>query len=397
MSEFKVWGLTSQGNLAEHVVSASNMEEARSLSMSQGLDVLSIEPIGRKVRLFQTQAKFDLSLFTYELETLLRAGLSLIETLETLRDRQRDSGQSFYVLSELIRQMKEGHAFSSALKKYPDVFPSLFVASISASEHTGEMVDALQRYIRYDEQISLLRQKIKSALIYPTLLLSVGFAVSLFLLCYLVPRFSHVYEGMDTQLPLASRLLMEWGVFVNAHFSIAMFIIFACLALFIFFIRQPYFIAAIQRHAQRNRWIGQQYKLMQLTRFYRSLGLLLSGGIPIVKALQMTQGLLTQSLSHQLNQVVIDIREGKALTKSLSHAGLTTPVAIRLLGAGERNGQLAEMLEQIAIFHDKEIATWIDRLTRLFEPILMLVIGLVIGGIVVLLYMPIFELAGSIG
>ena len=136
--------------------------------------------------------------------------------------------------------------------------------------------------------------------------------------------------------------------------------------------------------------------LKKLSRFYRSLGLLLSGGIPIIKALQMTQGLLSESLNAQVSLVIIDVQLGKSLTSSLSSANLTTPVAVRLLGAGEKNGQLAEMLEQISIFHDKEVSAWVDKFTRLFEPLLMLVIGLIIGGIVVLLYLPIFELAGSL-
>ena len=163
-----------------------------------------------------------------------------------------------------------------------------------------------------------------------------------------------------------------------------------------FLLRQPSFKKMLSTILLNNRWIGSQYRLLQLSRFYRSLGLLLSGGIPIIKALQMTQGLLSESLNAQVSLVIIDVQQGKSLTSSLSSANLTTPVAVRLLGAGEKNGQLAEMLEQISMFHDKEVSAWVDKFTRLFEPLLMLVIGLIIGGIVVLLYLPIFELAGSL-
>ena len=136
---------------------------------------------------------------------------------------------------------------------------------------------------------------------------------------------------------------------------------------------------------------------MQLSRFYRSLGLLLGGGIPVIKAMHMAQGLLPLRLQPAALSATLEVTQGRSLSDSLHTVALTTPVALRLLRAGERNGQMAEMLEQAAAFHDKEIAHWIDRFARLFEPVLMLVIGLAIGGIVILLYLPIFELAGSLG
>jgi len=135
---------------------------------------------------------------------------------------------------------------------------------------------------------------------------------------------------------------------------------------------------------------------MQLSRFYRSLGLLLRGGIPALKAMNMTQALLSVSMQEAMARASLSVSRGQSLSISLQEVGLTTPVALRLLRAGERNGQLADMLEQIASFHDKEVEQWVDRFAKLFEPILMLFIGGVIGGIVVLLYLPIFELAGSL-
>jgi general secretion pathway protein F len=396
MASFQVRGLTAQGELQERLLAAASAEEAGRLARQSGLEVLEVRPRGLNVTLFQAQGRFDLALFAHELIALLRAGLSLIEALETLAERQQEAGQDHAVLAELVRRMQEGQSFSQTLQASPQLFPELFIASIAASEQTGEMVDALTRYVRYHEQVGAIRQKIVSASLYPAMLMLVGAGVGLFLLCFLVPRFSHVYEGLDTELPLASRVLLQWGVFAGEHALLVSLGGVAIVAALVVALRHPAIQLRLMGRLQRNRWIGAQLRLMQLSRFYRSLGLLLRGGIPAIKALRMTQALLPPALQLALEQAIQDVTQGYRLSESLQRVQLTTPVALRLLRAGERNGQMAEMLEQVAAFHDKEVAHWIDRFTRLFEPLLMLFIGVVIGGIVILLYLPIFELAGSL-
>jgi general secretion pathway protein F len=224
----------------------------------------------------------------------------------------------------------------------------------------------------------------------------VGSAVALFLLCFLVPRFARVYEGMEGNLPLASRWLMKWGSFASEHWlpiSLALVIAIAMLPLAA---TRPQVRQWLGTVLQGNRWIGARLRLMQLSRFYRSLGLLLGGGIPVVKAMQMAGGLLPAGLQPAAQGATLQVTRGRSLSEGLQESGLTTAVALRLLRAGERNGQMADMLEQAATFHDKEIEHWIDRFAKLFEPVLMLLIGVAIGGIVIMLYLPIFELAGSL-
>jgi general secretion pathway protein F len=399
MTTFKVRGLTVQGELQLRLISAGSRTEAEQSARQGGFRVLDIQSDGfpRPALFASTGARFDHALFAHELVALLSAGLSLIETLETLAERQEGATRAGSILSDLVRRMQEGQSFSSALRTFPAVFPELFIASIAASEHTGEMVPALQRYLRYHEQLGVIRQKIISASLYPAMLCAVGAAVALFLLCFLVPRFSRVYEGMEDKLPLASRWLMHWGLFASEHWVlIAALSIAAAVGLPLLLMR-PGAQARMGAALQTSRWIGGRIKLMQLSRFYRSLGLLLGGGIPVTKAMQMAQGLLPIRLQPAALSATLEVTQGRSLSDSLQAAALTTPVALRLLRAGERNGQMAEMLEQAASFHDKEIAHWIDRFAKLFEPVLMLVIGLAIGGIVIMLYLPIFELAGSLG
>lgn len=396
MANFQIKGLNAQGQVVECVLSTTNPDEARALAQQMGIQLLEIRgQIGVR-SLLPHRIRFDLALFCQELLALLRAGLSLIEALETLDERQQSTEQPSVLMQTLVLRMKEGKSFSQGLQEFPAEFPDIFVASIAASEQTGEMVEAIERYLRYHEQVSFIRQKLVSASLYPAMLLVVGLGVAIFLLCFLVPRFSHIYEGMDAEIPLASRLLMQWGGYASEH-VIFVSLIAVALTLGVFgLFRHGVLQAKVFSLLQKNYWLGQKLRLMQLSRFYRSLSLLLRGGIPVIKALRMTHNLLPLILQPALSAAIKNVDEGQTLSASLHQNQLTTAVALRLLRAGERNGQVADMLENISAFHDKEIATWIDRFARLVEPILMLVIGGIIGGIVILLYLPIFELAGNL-
>jgi general secretion pathway protein F len=211
-----------------------------------------------------------------------------------------------------------------------------------------------------------------------------------------VPKFSHVYEDIQGDLPFLSRVLLESGKFLEANGLVAgMAFIAACIA-----------VVRLATLPQVRRWIGtklwtvpaigERMRLYQLARFYRTLGMLLRGGTPAVTALEMASGLLSPALRGSLALAALSIREGRAISDAMSENNLTTPVALRMLRVGERSGRMDEMMERIAAFCDDEISRWVDWFTRLFEPLLMAVIGVVIGGIVVLMYLPVFELAGSI-
>lgn len=338
----------------------------------------------------------NLTLFSREVRALLKAGIPLVEAIETLAERAQEKHGQQSILDDLVLRMHQGQSFSLALAGNPEHFPELFVASVAASEQTGEIIEALDRFIKYQEQADFIRQKVISAAVYPAILMIAGVGVGIFLLCFLVPRFSYAYDGMLEELPFASRMLIELGLFVSSNLVVVLLATLLSVAALVAAALHPEVQGKLIEGVKKTRIIGPQVRLMQLTRFYRSLGLLLQGGIPAIKALKMLEGILTVSLRNSLNSVVSDIAQGKSLTKSLQLHGMTTPVAVRLLNAGEKNGQIAEMLEQVAAFHDKETEYWIDRIAKVIEPILMLLIGGAIGGIVVLLYLPIFELASSL-
>jgi len=347
------------------------------------------------VGVWRRQALFRLGPFSQELLALLEAGLTLVEAFETLTEKELRP-EIKKILTQLITSLYEGHPLSYAMQQHPAYFPPLYVATIRASEKTGDLPEGLMRYTAYQTQMDGVKRQVVSASIYPVLLLIVGSLVTLFLMVYVVPRFSRIYADIGTDLPFFSRLLMQWGQFLGDH-EIAIFaFVIAALGLAVYALCRPGFKQWVGLRMQHLPGIGYRLHLYQLARFYRSLGMLLRGGMPIVSSLQMTSGLLHSSLSQRLDWASATIREGQTISHAMEKFGLTTPVALRMLRVGERTGRMGEMMERIAAFYEEETARWVEQFTKLFEPLLMVFMGLIIGVIVVLMYFPIFELAGSL-
>ncbi|MBL8437174.1 MAG: type II secretion system F family protein [Zoogloeaceae bacterium] len=388
---FQVRALSGGSAIIETEVEAGSESEARNLALARGLAVLSIRGSGR----VRGRARFPLLLFNQELLALLRAGIPLAEAVAALAEKENRPGARG-ILQAMLNCLREGRPLSSALEEAPGAFPELYVAMIRAAERTSDLDQAVARFIAYQQQVESLRSKLVSAAIYPALLLGVGGLVVMFLLGYVVPRFSHIYEDVQGDLPWLSMVLLEWGKFVEAHVWGMTLLFAAGVAGAVMVARNPAVWAAIGRRLWFTPVIGERMRVFQLARFYRTLGMLLSGGIPVVTALGMVAGLLSPILRASLDAAIDRIREGRGFAGTLAERGLTTPVALRMLEVGERAGNLGEMLTRSAEFHEEDTAREVEWLTRLFGPLLMLFIGCAIGGIVVLMYLPIFQLAESI-
>ncbi|MBN8440589.1 MAG: type II secretion system F family protein [Thauera sp.] len=376
-------------------IEAGSEAELRSVAAARGLMVLTLSSQASRGR----AQRFPLLLFNQELLALLRAGIPLAEAIAALAEKEgRPAVRA--TLQGMLNALREGRTLSSALEAASgggSVFPDLYVAMIRAAERTSDLDQAVERFIAYQQQLDSLRGKLVSAAIYPVLLLGVGGLVVLFLLGYVVPRFSHIYEDVGGELPLMSRLLLEWGQFIEANALSGALALALIVGGLVALSRHPAFRAALGRGLWRMPMVGERLRVFQLARFYRTLGMLLSGGIPVVAALGMVSGLLTHTLRGRLDAAIARIREGQGFAATLSSSGLTTPMAMRMLEVGERAGNLGEMLTRAAEFHEDDTARQVEWLTRLFGPLLMLFIGGAIGLIVVLMYLPIFQLAESIG
>ncbi|MEW5789122.1 MAG: type II secretion system F family protein [Pseudomonadota bacterium] len=377
-------------------VEAAGAGEAAEQARGQGYQVLTVAPrTGVAARWQSRGSHFPLVLFSRELMALLASGLALTEALQTLVEKE-GKGETRQILEGVVQHLFEGERFSAAIAHFPESFPPLYVSVVQASERTSGLSEALARYVTYQEQVELVRKKVTAAGVYPLLLLGVGGLVALFLLGYVTPRFAGIYEGNMDRLPWASRLLIAAGGFIEAHAVTALAGVLAFAALVVWGLTRPASRAWFSRLLWRMPGLGENLRVFHLTRFYRTVGMLLQGGIPVVQALGMAEGLLHPELRLRLDGATRMIREGQSLSRAMEDNGLCTPVAVRLLRVGEKSGRMGDMMESVARFHDEELARFVEWFTRLVEPILMALIGLVIGVIVVLLYLPIFELAGSL-
>jgi general secretion pathway protein F len=388
---FTVRALSEEG-VVSLSLDAGSVDEARERATRQGLTVLNVRG---ESRWFQRRRGFPLLLFSQELLALMRAGLGLIEALETLADKQSD-GDSRSVISKVLEQLNEGKTLSAALEQMPQYFPPIYIAAVRASERTSDLPEALSRFVAFQSQVDELRTKLVSACIYPVVLIIVGGGVTLFLLGYVVPKFSVIYADMGTEMPFLSRILISWGGVVADHGMATLGVIAGAIAGTVVFLRRPDARQRIGRWLWSIPAIGARLRVYQLARFYRTVGMLLRGGVPVLQAINMASGLLSISLKPGAETAAASVRTGVSLSQALFDAGLTTPVSLRMLRVGERSGDMGEMMERAAAFHDEEMSRWVDWATRLFEPLLMVFIGLIIGLVVVLLYMPIFDLAGNL-
>ena len=391
--EIRALGADQRVNLR---LEAADPADAADQVRLQGLTVLDVRPAGGLRSLsFSRRARFPLSLFSRELLALLHSGLSLVEALQTLEEKE-SRPETRKILGGVLKHLYEGESFSAAIGHSPDAFPPLYVATVRAAERTSDLPQALSRYVAYQDQVEQVRKKVLASSIYPIILMVVGGLVALFLLGFVTPRFASIYADNVERLPWASRVLMQWGGFVEAHAANAGLLLLVLLGAAGYAFSRPTLRAWIARQLWRLPGLGEPLRIFQLTRFYRTVGMLLSGGIPVVTALEMAGGLLQPELRLRLASAAASIREGQSVSQAMERAGLVTPVALRMLRVGEKSGRMGDMMEAIATFHEEETSRFVDWFTRLFEPILMAVIGLVIGIIVVMLYLPIFELAGSL-
>ena len=372
---------------------ADNEGEARLQVAKQGGMVLSVQKDFTNFA-FKSKTRFPILQFSHELLSLLTAGLSLVESIETLVDKESNDSNRKVIQSVLVR-LYEGVTFSLALENSPE-FPALYVATIRASERTGDLPEALKRFITYQTQIDSVSKKLIGASIYPVLLLIIGILVSFILLVFVVPKFSAIYNDVGTDLPWLSMLLMEWGHFAHEKSWEMAGIMVLILGVFMYGVTRPSVWTYIMQQLWHVPSVGERMRIYQLARFYKTLGMLLRGGIPITQALDMVGGLLQPHFRPRVVAAAKHIRDGRTISDSMEAEGLTTSVGNRMLSVGEKTGLMGDMMERIGNFHDEEITRWVEWTTKLIEPILMAVIGFVIGGIVILMYMPIFDLAGSI-
>lgn len=384
----------AQGAVVETQVEVASEAQLRQAYSARGQVVLSVSAAPAAI-MRTGRGNFEVAWWCRELRTLLAAGMTVVEALESLQ-AQGDQGRRAEVQNGLLRSLREGQALSKAMQG-SGAFPEVLVASVTASERTSTLVSALDDYLRYDEVIRQLRRKAISAAIYPAVVVALGLAISLFLLLYVVPRFSRMYvdfrgelSGITQWLLWFSRLLVE-----KTSELLVGFLMLMVLAAWAWQQGLPHRLAA---------WLLAQIGPLQrqldhfrLAKLYQSLALMFRGGYTLDEAMQVALGL---DLGGRIVQGIRDSRaelaRGRAVATAFSVAGLTDAVTERLLAVGERSGSFDAVLQVIADRHAQAFGVFVDRTTRVVEPLLLLVVALVVGGIILMMYMPIFDIANGI-
>jgi general secretion pathway protein F len=342
-------------------------------------------------------AVVDEEQFADDVSLMLSSGLSLMDSLKTLRERA--AGGAAQPLDVLTKRLTQGESLSQAMQACGAFRPAL-LACVRASELTGDMADSLRRYAANAARVRILRARMVSALVYPALLVSVATLVVVFLLVYVVPRFALVLETSGREMPATSRVLISVGRALHAV-PTAAWLALAGLVIWVVFLavraaRERRLEARLTDLASRVPGIRDIVRAFGHSQFARSGAMLVRSGVPVLKALAMCRDLLVGGDRTALDRALVVSSAGAPLARALFDADLVDTLGLRVLRVAEQTGALEASLERLADVHDRALERTLDRVGRLIEPLLMLGIGLVVGGIVVLMYLPIFQLAASI-
>jgi len=302
-------------------------------------------------------------------------------------------GQCFHIREGI----RGGASISEAMAEQPVYFPELYRASIQSGEHSGNLPEVLQRYISYLKLLIGVREKVANALIYPSFLVIFGMATGGFLLVFVMPTFADVYAESNAELPYATQLMLNfvngigsWGPLLLSGFALMA-------GVFYWWRRTPQGKWTIHKILLRLPLLGDVILKNQVIRLTRTLATVLAGGIPLLSALQVTAKAMTNKVfAHSLNSAMNHVREGMSLSQSLKRERFLPRMTIEMIEVGETTGALEAMLLEVSEFHEGELDLQLSRLTTWIEPVLLIGMGAFVGGIVIIMYLPIFQLAGAV-
>jgi type IV pilus assembly protein PilC len=390
------------GAVVERRRVAASVEALRRELEGEGFHIFSIAAARSRLRLPFVGKSTKVSgqeflLFNTQLATLLRAGLPLAQGLELLRDQQ--TNEHFKALLENIhQQVTTGVALSDAFLSLGDVFPRLYANTLRAGERSGELEKVLIRFVEYQRLTESVRKKIIAALTYPAVLVALSIVLVIILMVRVIPAFSTFYVQFDAELPLPTKIVMGLSTGLQEHFLL----VGAVVAGLIFALRMWRRSPAGRRITDRVRLsipvVGRLGHLFAVSQFSRSLGVLLGGGTPMVPALETsTTSISNTYIADLFHGCVQEVQEGRSLSDSLQDTNMMPELALAMMRVGESTGALPEMLEHTSGFFDEEIEFSLARLVTLFEPMILVIMGIIVAGLLLAVYYPLLTTVSKIG
>jgi len=397
--EFRCRLASPNGEIVEGVYIAENEAKLRHELEQKGLYVLSMQPKGsvagfsfRLPHTTRVNAR-EFLIFNEELATLLKAGMPLVQSLDLLK-RRVTSPVFRSVLDDIHERVRSGSALSDAFGAQGDLFPRVYTASLLAGERSGNLDAVLRRYVEYAKIISTLKRKIVSALVYPAILITLALALVSIIVLKVVPAFADFYAGFGAELPFATRIIMAVSAFVTERFALVLFGVVAVVGGTIFWLRMAGQQSRFDRLILAVPGLGPMAQKFATSQMARTLATLLGGGLPLVNALDIAaRSVGNRYMAGQLEIVSTRVREGESFAAALDARKSFPDVAVKMAEVGEATGALQDMLNTVADFFDEEIATYMERFVTLVEPVLLVVMGIVIAGLLLALYMPLFQLS----
>jgi len=339
----------------------------------------------------------DIVIFTRQFATMIDAGLPLVQCLEILSSQQENKVFK-KALIEIRGAVESGATFAAALKAHPKVFTSLYANMVEAGETGGILDTILNRLAQYMEKAMGLKKKVKSAMIYPSTIITVALVVVVFLLIFVIPTFKSMFEGFGATLPLPTVIILEASRLMQKYFLLGAGVIVAAVFALKAWYKTTAGETAIDAFILKTPVFGLLIRKVAVAKFTRTLGTLISSGVAILDGLDIT----ARTAGNKIVEMAVlrtraAISEGKTIADPLRESGVFPPMVVQMIAVGEQTGALDAMLGKIADFYDEEVDTAVANLTALLEPMLMVFLGIVIGGVVIAMYLPIFKLVTVVG
>lgn len=384
---------TKEGKIIKGSKDAESEIKLRQEMESKGFYVFAvtkkISSWSKKIKLYEVQ------LFIQELSVLLKAGLTLVHSLGILKERAENVSFQ-HIVSDIKKEVEGGMALSDALNAYPHIFSSMFVSVIKVGETSGNLVSILERQSAYLKKIMALRRTVIAALIYPLVLVIISISVVIILLAFVVPTFSKLYEDMNKALPPATALLLSISHFVQNNFLLLIIIISSMCYALTLWSRTEKGRLTVDRLKLKIPLVGNIFAKYSLSQLTKMLATVLRGGIPLITSLKVAgETLENKYLSFCIKEIIPKVEGGMSLAESMKKITLVPNMTIEMIAVGEATGSLEEMLENISGFYDEEIDMYVASFTALIEPLMILFMGLLVGGIVITMYLPIFQMASG--
>jgi type IV pilus assembly protein PilC len=402
MADFTCRLGTPGGEIVTRTVEGLSEQELRNRLSQEGYRIFAVESSGaaaggaksgRSVKIKLD----DFLLFNQQLAALIHAGLPVLQSIQMLRQRSPNPKLRI-VLADVEARIKSGSALSEAFAAQGETFPRIYTASILAGERSGSLDDVLRRYVEYTKAIAQLRRKIRGALTYPVILLCAAFILIGVLTTFVIPQFSSLYENMDAELPGITTFVVGISSFARANiYWIAPSLVGAIFAFFSWR-RTESGRRTIDRWVLKIPIVGELIRQMTTAQLSRSLATLLAGGITLVESFQIAlASIVNRELLRSTEPALAKIREGKPFTESLDAAGWMPPLAVDMMGVGERSGSLREMLDEVAGFYDAETEVKLGQLTTFIEPAILITMGCIVVTILLAIYLPLLQMVTKVG